>query len=234
MVKMERRRRRPARRLVVPGEMLDDGGAKAGEYAYTMDGKVYSAVLGMSNPSSRDIGVIPLAGKYMPKAGDMVIGLIIDIGSSIWLVDIKAPYPSPLHVNEVPWKVEFGDTSKYLNVGNVVMLKILAVDENKKIQVTMNDAGLRRLEGGRVVDLTHTKVSRVIGRGGSMIQMLKNMTDCRIFIGENGMIWVDGEDRNMDVAVGAIELINECSNSRNLTEMVKEYIEKELPQEGSQ
>ncbi|NLL94654.1 MAG: S1 RNA-binding domain-containing protein [Thermoplasmatales archaeon] len=231
---MERRRKAPARRLVVPGEMLDDGGAKAGEYAYAVDGKVYSAVLGMSNPSPRDIGVIPLAGKYMPKAGDMVIGLIIDIGSSNWTVEIKAPYPVSMHVSEVPWKVEFGDTSRYLNVGDVVMLKVLAVDENKKIQVTMNDAGLRKLEGGRVIELGHSKVSRVIGRGGSMIQMLKNMTDCRVFIGENGIIWVDGDDEKMDVAVGAIELIGECSNARNLTEIVKEYIEKEIPQEGGQ
>lgn len=231
---MERRGKKPARRLVVPGELLDDGGAKAGENTYVADGKLYAAVLGMTNPSPRDIGVIPLGGKYMPKSGDMVIGIIIDIGSSNWMVDIKAPYPAPLHVNEVPWKVEFGDTSKYLNVGNVVMLKILSVDENKKIQVTMNDSGLRRLEGGRIVNMAHTKVSRVIGRGGSMIQMIKSMTDCRVFIGENGTIWVDGDDKEMDVAARAIELIGENSNARNLTEKVKEFIERELPKEGSE
>ena len=50
-----------------------------------------------------------------------------------------------MHVNEVPWKVEFGDTSRYLGMGQVVLLKVLSVDESKKINVTMKDSGLRRI-----------------------------------------------------------------------------------------
>ncbi len=168
----------------------------------------------------------------MPKPGDMVIGMINDIGSSNWMVDIRAPYPAPLHVSEVPWKVEFGDTSRYLNVGNVVLLKVLSVDEGKKIQVTMNDSGLRRLEGGRLVEIPYVKVSRVIGKSGSMIQMIKSMTDCRIFIGENGIIWIDGDEKNAEVAARAIEMIGENAHKGSLTERVKEFIEKELPNAG--
>ena len=165
----------------------------------------------------------------MPSTGDTVIGIINDIGASNWMVDISAPYPAPLHVNEVPWKVEFGDTSKYLNIGNVVLLKVLMVDESKKIQVTMNDSGLRRLEGGQIVDIPYSKTSRVIGKSGSMIQMLKNMTDCRIFVGQNGRIWIDGDDENADVARQAIEYIAENAQSGNLTEKVKAFIEERIP-----
>lgn len=229
---MEKRSARPAREIVVPGDILDDSGAKAGDNTYTVDGKVYAAVLGVKNKNQYGVGVIPLGGRYMPKPGDMVIGMINDIGSSNWMVDIRAPYPAPLHVSEVPWKVEFGDTSRYLNVGNVVLLKVLSVDEGKKIQVTMNDSGLRRLEGGRLVEIPYVKVSRVIGKSGSMIQMIKNMTDCRIFIGENGVIWIDGDERNAEVAAQAIEMIGEHAHKGSLTERVKEFIEKELPNAG--
>jgi exosome complex component RRP4 len=176
------------------------------------------------------VGVIPLGGRYMPSTGDTVIGVIEDIGPSNWLVDINAPYPAPLHVNEVPWKVEFGDTSKYLNVGNVVMLKILMVDESKKIQVTMKDSGLRRIEGGQMVEMSHSKVSRVIGKSGSMIQRIKNLTDCRIVVGQNGRIWVDGDDENTDVAVEAIKMIERETQSSNLTEKVENFIKSKLPQ----
>lgn len=229
---MEKRNARPAREIVVPGDVLDDSGAKAGDNTYTVDGKIYASVLGVKNRSQYGVGVIPLGGRYMPKPGDMVIGMINDIGSSNWMVDIKAPYPAPLHVSEVPWKVEFGDTSRYLNVGNVVLLKVLSVDESKKIQVTMNDSGLRRLEGGRLVEIPFAKVSRVIGKSGSMIQMIKSMTDCRIFIGENGVIWIDGDEKNTAVAAEAIELIGENAHRGSLTERVKEFIEKELPDAG--
>ena len=149
---MERRNAKPKRELVLPGDLLDDSGAKVGEYAYERDGKVYAAVLGIKNVSQTGVGVIPLHGQYMPVAGDLVIGTINDIGPSNWMVDINAPYPAPLHVNEVPWKVEFGDTSRFLNIGDVVLLKVLSVDESKKIQVTMNDAGLRKIEGGLIVE----------------------------------------------------------------------------------
>jgi exosome complex component RRP4 len=167
----------------------------------------------------------------MPTSGDTVIGVIVDIGPSNWLVDIGAPYPAPLHVNEVPWKVEFGDTSKYLTVGNVVLLKVLSVDESKKIQVTMKDSGLRRIEGGRLVKINHSKVSRVIGKSGSMIQLLKAASGCRIFVGQNGRIWIDGEEDRAAVVADAIKMIEEKAQARDLTEKVKVYLESKLPAE---
>jgi exosome complex component RRP4 len=230
---MEKRNARQAREIVVPGDLLSDSGMTAGNNAYVLDGKVYAGILGVKNVYHDAIGVIPLGGRYMPTTGDTVIGIIEDIGPSNWLVDINAPYPAPLHVNEVPWKVEFGDTSKYLNIGNVVMLKVLMVDESKKIQVTMKDSGLRRIEGGQLIEMPHSKVSRVIGKSGSMIQMIKNLTDCRIFVGQNGRIWIDG-DENAEVAVEAIKMIEREAQSSNLTERVENFIKKKLPQRAEE
>ena len=158
MIEMERRNARQTREIVVPGEVLDGTGMKPGENAYVQDGKVRASVMGVRNVFQNTVGVIPLRGCYMPTSGDTVIGVIVDIGPSNWLVAIGAPYPAPLHVNEVPWKVEFGDTSRYLSMGNVVLLKVLSVDESKKIQVTMKDSGLRRIQGGRLAEIPHSKV----------------------------------------------------------------------------
>ena len=181
---MEKRNARQTREIVVPGDILDGSGMKPGDNAYVLDGKVRASVMGVRNVFQNTVGVIPLRGCYMPTSGDTVIGVIVDIGPSNWLVDIGAPYPAPLHVNEVPWKVEFGDTSRYLSIG-------------------------------------------------SMISMLKNMTDCRITVGQNGMIWIDGDDENAEVAVQAIKLIEEKAQSGNLTDRVKEFIESKLPQDES-
>ncbi|WP_400149751.1 exosome complex RNA-binding protein Rrp4 [Candidatus Methanarcanum hacksteinii] len=231
---MEKRNARPSREIVVPGDVLSTRGEKGGDNTYERDGKLYAAILGVKNYSQNGISVMPIGGVYMPSTGDTVIGIINDIAASNWMVDISAPYPAPLHVNEVPWKVEFGDTSKYLNVGDAVLLKILMVDESKKIQVTMNDSGLRKLDGGMIVDVPYCKVSRIIGKSGSMIQMLKNMTDCRIFIGQNGRIWIDGDDENAKVAADAIRYIEENSQKGNLTEKVKALIEERLPGAGEE
>jgi exosome complex component RRP4 len=222
---MEKRSAKTSREIVVPGDLLDDSGMGSGDYTYVLDGKIHASILGVKSVYQNTVSVIPLGGCYMPTTGDTVIGVIEDIGPSNWLININAPYPAPLHVNEVPWKVEFGDTSRFLK-----LLKVLMVDESKKIQVTMKDSGLRKIEGGQMVEIPHSKVSRVIGKSGSMIQMIKNLTDCRVFVGQNGRIWVDGDDENVQVAVDAIKLIEAHAQSNNLTERVKDFIENKIPQ----
>lgn len=229
---MEKRNARRTREIVVPGEVLADASDyRAGENAYELDGKIRASVMGTKTFTDSAVGVTVMGGFYMPVTGDTVIGIINDVGPSNWMLDINAPYPAPLHVSEVPWKVEFGDTSRFLTVGDVVLLKVLMVDESKKIQVTMNDAGLRKIEGGMLVEISHTKVSRVIGKSGSMIQMLKNLSDCRITVGQNGRIWIDGEGENAEAVADAIKLIEAEAQSHNLTERVKAFLESKLPTE---
>jgi exosome complex component RRP4 len=213
------------REIVIPGDLLDASGLKAGSGAYAEDGKVFAAQLGIKSVKSNFVNVIPLGGRYIPATGDSVIGKVIDIGPSNWLIDINSPYPAPLHVNEVPWRVEFGDTSKYLNVGDTLLAKVLMVDETKRVQVTMKEQGLRKLSGGQVIDISYSKVPRVIGKGGSMIQLIKSYTNCRIFIGQNGRIWLDGEIESMVTAIHAIRMIEEGAQESRLTEKVKEYLE---------
>ena len=229
--KMEKRSARRTREIVIPGDVLGNADEyKTGENAYELDGKIRANVIGTKTYTNDAVGVTVMGGFYMPVTGDTVIGIINDVGPSNWMLDINAPYPAPLHVSEVPWKVEFGDTSRFLTVGDVVLLKILMVDESKKIQVTMKDSGLRKIEGGQLVEISYSKISRDIGKSGSMIQMLKNMTDCRIFVGQNGRIWIDGDGENVDVAAEAIRIIERESRSANLTDRVREFIEKRLPQ----
>jgi exosome complex component RRP4 len=89
----------------------------------------------------------------------------------------------------------------------------------------MKEQGLRKLSGGQVIDISYTKVPRVIGKGGSMIQLIKSHTNCRIFIGQNGRIWLDGEIESMVTAIHAIKMIEEGAQQSRLTEKVKEYLE---------
>lgn len=214
------------REIVVPGDLLAISSKKAGPGTYSEGGKIFASQLGIKSVRPDSISVVPFAGQYMPIRGDLVVGKIVDIGPSNWLVDINSPYPSPLHVNEVPWRVEFGETGKFMSVGDIVLLKIVGVDEMKRIQVSMQEHGLRKLAGGMVIEVSPSKVPRVIGKNGSMIQMLKNMTGCRIYVGQNGRIWIDGELDGIVRAVKAIRMIEDEAHSLGLTEKVKELLEQ--------
>lgn len=121
------------REIVIPSQLLGDAeGNMAGRGTFIENGKIYSEMLGILSKRSNYINVIPLKGRYDAIEGDFVIGVVREAMASSWLVDINAPYPALLHVNEVPWDVDFGETEKYLNHGDSVMAKILEVNVEKK------------------------------------------------------------------------------------------------------
>ena len=216
--------RENVREIVVPGDLLSESGLKAGPGTYVESGHIYAAQLGIKTTRSDVVGVVPLSGQYIPIRGDMVIGKIVDMGASNWYVDINAAHQSSLHVNEVPWRVEFGETGKFMTVGDLVSLKVVGVDELGKVQISMKEHGLRKLAGGVVIEVAPSKIPRVIGRSGSMIQMLKNATSCRIYVGQNGRIWVDGDLDSMLKAIDAIKLIEAEAHSTGLTEKVEKLL----------
>jgi exosome complex component RRP4 len=221
------------RELVIPGDHLSEEELKSGMGTYSDSGKIYASRLGVKNIRAGYVNVVPLGGKYIPRPGDYVIGNIVDIGPSSWFVNINAPYPAPLHVNDVPWRVEFGDTARFLKVGDMILIKIQNVDEIKRVHVTLNDHDLRKLSGGRITEISHSKVPRVIGKGGSMITLIKRFTKCRMFVGQNGRIWIDGDSEDIMVAVSVIEKIDAEAQVTGLTESIRAYLEEHYgPEEG--
>lgn len=216
------------RQIVIPSQVLGDAKThKAGRGAFTEKGIIYAERLGILSIQGNVIQVIPLNGRYEPIVGDFVIGIVQEASTSNWMVDINAPYPALLHVNEVPWEIEFGDTEKYLNEGDAILAKVLQIDESKKLQITLNDRNLFKIKGGHIIDVEASKVPRIIGKKGSMIALIKKYTRCRIFVGQNGRIWIDGEPDGIKKVLQAIEKIESEAISFGLTNRIEELLKKD-------
>ena len=220
------------RQIVIPGEVVGGPGLRPGPGTFKFGGQVLAAQLGVRSERDGQVTVIPLNGRYLPQRGDAVVGEVVDLGPSHWLVDINAPYPAPLHATESPWRVEFGDTARYLKVGDAILAFVLSVDEIKRIQLTMQDRDARKLNGGMLVEVSPTKVPRVIGKQGSMISMIKDLTRTRIYVGQNGRIWIDGPEDDAATAVLAIRFIEERAQAFGLTEAVRDLLEREARKSG--
>jgi len=217
------------REVVIPSQLLGDiKTKKAGRGTFIENGKIYAETIGVLSNNSEYINVIPLEGRYDAVKGDFVIGIVEEPLASSWLVDIKAPYPALLHVNEVPWDVEFNETEKYLNKGDSIMAKVLQVDLEKKLQITLNDRNLYKIKGGHIIDVEPSKVPRVIGKKGSMISLLKKYTRCRIFVGQNGRIWISGDDEGIRKVIQTIKKIEKESLSYGLTNKIEEMLKKDV------
>ena len=117
--------------LVIPGQVLADDEYYSGRGTFKENGKVCSSLMGLVSLRNKKIRVIPLKSKYVPKKGDVVIGKINDVRFSMWDVDINSPYSGILPAFEV-----FGREKKELNkvydVGDVLFLRVVDVDEIKK------------------------------------------------------------------------------------------------------
>lgn len=216
------------REIVIPSQLIGDIiSNKAGKGTFIESGKIYSSVLGVLNKNNNFLNVTPLKGRYDPAEKDFVIGIVIEAMSSSWLVDINAAYPALLHVNEVPWDVEFGETEKYLNAGDTVMAKVSQVDKEKKLQITLNDRNLYKVKGGQIINVEPSKVPRIIGKKGSMISLLKKYTKSRIFVGQNGRIWLDGDEKGIKKIIETIELIQNEALSYGLTNKIEGILKKD-------
>lgn len=211
------------RELAIPGDLLTGDVRLAGEGTYIEDEKVYASVYGVVDRREKII-VVPLTGKYMPHSGDVVIGKITDVSFSSWTVDINSPYVARLHISEHPERIKPGDADQHLKIGDLVIAKVMDVDVAMRVDLTMRDGG-KVIRGGRVVEISHTKIPRAIGRGGSMINLLKRETNCDIFVGQNGRIWISGRDDMANIAAEALLKIEQEAHTSGLTDRIKEFIE---------
>jgi len=214
------------REIVLPGEMVaEKKGRKLGDNVYEEDDKIFAKVVGISVVNENEIKIIPMAGVYIPKINDKVIGVITEVGISGWTVDINSPYISFLPVSE--GVDEFVDTnrmdiSRFFDVGDVIFCKVSKVTKNKTIRVSMRSLGARKLYGGAIVKVQPTKIPRIIGKAGSMINLIKTKTGCVIYVGKNGVIWIRG-DNNIK-AIEAILTIERESHTVGLTDKIDKML----------
>ncbi len=214
------------RKVVVPGDLLSEEAKRSGEGTYVKNGGVYSLLYGLANFRDK-INVIPLAGKYIPGPGDNVIGVVKDITFSNWIVDINSPYDGLLHISEFPNRIESDEMSKHLRIGSSIMTRVADVDPTMKVELTLNDKKLGQIKAGQVIEISHTRVPRLIGKGGSMISMLKKEVNCNIFVGQNGRIWIHGGAEDMDLALKTITLIEREAHTNGLTDRVVDFLKTE-------
>lgn len=216
------------RKVVLPGEkIVESMDYLPGKNCFREGSSIYSKRVGVVYYRGRVIDVVPLSGKYIPEVGDMVIGIVEEVQYSGWIVDINSPYKAFLPLAGVKGFIDPSktDLSKIYNIDDVIYAKVFDVTPLKDVKITMRDPGTRKFENGRIIKVSPVKVPRIIGKQGSMINMIKEKTGCRISVGQNGVIWIQGE--NEDLAAKAIFEIEANSQIPGLTDHISKLLDEE-------
>jgi len=226
--------------IVVPGDVLAEGNFKPGDYVVRIGNKLFATQIGLVEVKGNTVFVVPLRGKYIPRVGDLVIGTIVDYSLTSWKVDINSAYlatlPVDLAINK-KFDIIKDELTRYFDIGDVIHAKIVAFSRVEMPILSTKDRGLGKLHGGMLYYIHPTRIPRLIGRKGSMINLIKKETGCKIKIGQNGVIWVSCINPEYEmIVVKCIRKIEREAHTEGLTDRIKMLITEEknkLSQRGA-
>ena len=217
------------KRYVIPGDVITTGPYRPDQNV-TLDGnRIIATVIGISEISEDTVRVIPLTGMYIPKSSDLVIGKVVSHTSLSWEVDINSCYVGILPAADVfgrDFSAHADELSTKLAKGDLIAARIVNFDRTRDPLITIADRELGKIESGTLIKISPSKVPRLIGKRGIIIQTIEMATNAVITIGQNGLIVVSCDNSNgLLKAIKAIRMIEEQAHMANLTDKVKEMLE---------
>ncbi|MFW9846398.1 MAG: exosome complex RNA-binding protein Rrp4 [Candidatus Thorarchaeota archaeon] len=215
------------REVVVPGQLLAEGRYRSSFGTYDDGDKIYSALVGLAELRGNTVKVVALEGVYIPREGDLVIGTITMVMGNNWKVEIGGPYLASLHANNALRRPYDEDITRYMDIGDVIAAEVIAFDRVTGPFLGMKGRGLRKLTEGMILEISPAKIPRVIGRRGSMINMIQDVLRIDTMVGQNGLIWIRARDTEvLRLAIKAFKMIEAQAHTSKLTDRVKEMLEE--------
>ncbi len=215
------------RDLVLPGDVLYEGRIRTGENTYRNQEQVYATRLGLVNYRPDNVSVTALSTGYVPLVGDQVIGVVVDMDLGEWRIDIGAQDIAVMGIPDAvdrPFRTDYNMT-RILDIGDTLVAKIVDLDRRRTPVLSILGPGLGKVYEGFMVRITPSKIPRLIGKKGSMINMIIKETGCRVAIGQNGRILVSGPNREREeLVVKVIDKIEREAHTSGLTNRTQEFL----------
>jgi len=216
------------RQIVIPGEIISkDDKYLPGEGTEKRGENIVALKYGLLEEYDKLVKVIPLSGTYFPRGGNVVIGKVEMITFNGWVINIGSAENGFLSLSEVPGYVNKKGLGDVMAIGDMVVAKIWNIN-NRGIDLSIKSRDLGKIDDGLIININSNKVPRVIGKEGSMVKIIKDETGCSITVGQNGIIWIKGENLEKELlAKNAILFVAEKSFLPGLTEEIKKWFSKQ-------
>jgi len=217
------------KRYVIPGDVITTGPYRPEQCVTMVGDKIIATTVGISDISEDSVRVIPLTGMYIPKGSDLVIGKVVSHSSLSWEVDINSCYMGILPATDVfgrGFSASEDELTSKLGKGDLIAARIVNFDRTRDPLITIADNELGKINSGELVEISSSKIPRLIGKRGSMIQTIENATNAAITIGQNGRVIISCENSNGVLKVKkAIKMIEDQAHMANLTDKIQEMLE---------
>jgi exosome complex component RRP4 len=215
------------RKQVIPGDVIARGNYRYGSYIEKRGDEYVALRVGLAEVGGDEVKVNPLTGPYMPRAEDEVIGKVVDLNGFGWVVDINSCFDGFLPASFVFGR-EFSpathDLSSKFKVGDVMGARIESFERSRDPQLSIRGHGYGKIDSGEIIKISPTKVPRLIGKGGAMINMISERTGTTVRVGQNGVVVVDGPPEGIVKAAKAINMVQEEAHAADLMAKIEAYL----------
>ena len=215
------------RKQVIPGDVIARGNYRYGAYIEKRGDEYVALRVGLAEVGRDGVKLNPLTGPYLPRAEDDVIGKVVDINGFGWVVDINSCFDGFLPASFVFGR-EFSpsthDLSSKFKVGDMIGARIESFERSRDPQLSIRGHGYGKIDSGEIIKISPTKVPRLIGRRGAMINLISERTGCDVRVGQNGVVVVNGPPDGIVKTVMAVKMVEEEAHAADLMSKVEAYL----------
>ena len=214
--------------FVLPGDTIVTGDYIPEQNVIIDGDRAISTTVGFSEVNDNRVGVISLTGFYIPKIDDLVIGKVISFSALSWEIDINSYYSAILPASDIfgrDFTSSRDNLSLKLAKGDLIAARIVNTGSREPL-ITISGQDLGKIDSGELVKISPSKVPRLIGKQGSMIQAIEGGTNSSITIGQNGLIILNNDNNSgLERATRAIKMIEINLYEPNLEEKIQNLLD---------
>ena len=214
--------------FVLPGDIIVTGDYTPEQNVIIDGDRAISTTVGFSEVNDNRVGVISLTGFYIPKIDDLVIGKVISFSALSWEIDINSYYSAILPASDIfgrDFTSSRDNLSLKLAKGDLIAARIVNTGSREPL-ITISGQDLGKIDSGELVKISPSKVPRLIGKQGSMIQAIEGATNSSITIGQNGLIILNNDNNSgLERATRAIKMIEINLYEPNLEEKIQNLLD---------
>jgi len=215
------------RKNVMPGDVIASGDFRYGSYIEKRGDQYVALRLGLAEVSSDGIRLNPLTGPYLPRVEDQVVGKVIDAPGFGWVVDINSCFTGYLPASFVfgrDFSPATHDLSTKFVVGDIMGARIESFERARDPQLSIRGPGLGKITSGVIIKMSPTRVPRLIGKRGYMVNMVSSLTNCDLKVGQNGVVVVAGPEEGVAKVAQVISMIENEAQGADLTRNVQDFL----------
>jgi len=217
-------------RFVLPGDVIVTGTYRPEQNVVLDDDRVTATAVGFYEIEDDMVNVIPLTGFYTPKPDDLVIGKIVSHTSFSWEVDINSFCVSILPAFDIfgkDYSPSKDELSSKLKTGDLLVGRIVNVNPGRDPLMTINGENLGKIDSGELVKISPTKIPRLIGKDGSMIQTIEASTNATITVGQNGLVILKcNNSADLKKAIEAVKIMDSMLDDTNVEEKIQNILDE--------